>query len=62
MLTAYEDGDGFQIKELKDPRISAQPIVNYSNALRILEKAKDQRPDIRWEMVGGGPYSVQERR
>jgi hypothetical protein len=63
MLMAYEDDDGFQIKDLgmEAPRIPVHSIVNYSDAVRTLEKAQNQRPDVRWEMVGGGPYRVHEK-
>lgn len=61
MLRAYEDL-GFKINDaMDDVRVPQHPIESHADALRILEEAKKQRPDVQWEVVGNGPYGVHQK-
>jgi hypothetical protein len=59
MLMAYEDG-GLRIKDIpmEETRVPLYPIESRSDAERILEEAKRQRPDLRWAIKGTGPYGI----
>lgn len=62
MLVAYEDL-GFQVKELSEQELKFgfHPITSRGEAQRIQREASRRRPDIRWTIVGEGPFSVQEQ-
>ena len=59
MLVAYEN-HGLQIKEIpeEDIRVFLHPISSHAETLRILADAARQRPDVRWVIVGVGPWGV----
>jgi hypothetical protein len=59
MLMAYEDL-GFKIKDIpmEEARVPLCPIDGHAAAVRILEKAKIERPEVSWVIVGSGPYGV----
>jgi hypothetical protein len=62
MLVAYEDL-GFQVKDLSEQELkfSFRPISSRGEALRIQKEASRRRPDIRWVIVGEGPFSVRQQ-
>jgi hypothetical protein len=62
MLVAYEDL-GFQVKDLSEQELkfSFHPISSRGEALRIQKEASRRRPDIRWVIVGEGPFSVRQQ-
>jgi hypothetical protein len=59
MLMAYDDC-GFKVKDVptEETRLPIHPIENLSDAKRILSEAQKQRPDVRWQIRGTGPYGV----
>jgi hypothetical protein len=59
MLVAYEDL-GFKIKDIPgdDARVPPHPIATHANAVQIRDAAMAERPDVRWEIVGNGPWGV----
>jgi hypothetical protein len=59
MLVAYEH-DGLQIKEIPedDVKVFLHPIASRTETVRILAEAARQRPDVRWVIVGVGPWGV----
>jgi len=59
MLVAYEQ-HGLQIKEIpeEDIKVFLHPIASHTETLRILAEAARQRPDVRWVIVGLGPWGV----
>jgi hypothetical protein len=59
MLVAYED-PGLKIEEipLDDSLVGPKPIATRDDAVRIRDEAADQRPEVRWEIVGVGPWGV----
>jgi hypothetical protein len=59
---AYEDL-GFQGKDLSEQELkfAFHPISSRGEAQRIQREASRRRPDIRWTIVGEGPFSVQEQ-
>jgi len=61
MLIVYEDpGMGFQITDVPVNDLKTfHPISNKGEALRLQREAQRRRPEIRWVIVGEGPYSVQ---
>ena len=64
---AYEEVGGWKIVEVPidaligEPRIPLHPIDQLYKARQILAWAKDQRPDVKWKIIGGGPYGVHGR-
>jgi hypothetical protein len=62
MLVAYEDL-GFQVKDLSEQELkfAFHPISSRGEAQRIQREASRRRPDIRWTIVGEGPFSVREQ-
>jgi hypothetical protein len=60
MLMAYEDLGGFTIKDTptEENRVPLRPIKDRAEAQRILARARTDRPDIVWSLVGNGPYGV----
>jgi hypothetical protein len=59
MLVAYEDL-GLKIKDIPgdDTRVGPHPIATYEDAVRIRDEAVAERPEVRWEIVGKGPWGV----
>jgi len=59
MLVAYEDS-GLKIKDipLDEARVGPKPIATPEDALRIRDQAVAQRPEVRWNIVGEGPWGV----
>jgi hypothetical protein len=63
MLIAYEDAVlGFQIKDVpvEEAKSPFHPISNKGEATRLQREASRRRPDIRWVIVGDGPFSVRQ--
>jgi len=60
MSMAYKDRGRLVIRDvpLEETRLGADPIATYSEALEVLERAKKERPDVRWKIEGSGPYRV----
>lgn len=59
MLVAYED-PGLKIEEipLDDSQVGPKPIATLEAAARIRDEAADERPEVRWDIVGAGPWGV----
>lgn len=59
MLVAYEDS-GLKIKDipLDDTRVGPESIANLDDAIRIRDEAVARRPEVRWNIVGEGPWVV----
>jgi hypothetical protein len=60
MLVAYEDRGVIQIKDAptEETRVPLHPIETHADAVRRRAGAMLQRPKVRWEIVGKGPYGV----
>jgi hypothetical protein len=59
MLVAYDDL-GLKIKDIPgdDARVGPNPIAAHVDAIRIRDAAMAERPEVRWEIVGKGPWGV----
>jgi hypothetical protein len=62
MLMAYDDM-GFKIKDFptQERRVPNFPIDTLDKAKEIKTWASSERPEINWQIVGTGPYSVREK-
>ena len=60
MLIAYEDLGQLLIKDIPgdDSRVGPHPTANHEDVIRIRDAAKVERPDVRWKIVGSGPWGV----
>jgi hypothetical protein len=59
MLVAYEDL-GLKIRDTPedDTLVGPRPIATHEDAIRIRDEAVAERPEVRWEIVGKGPWGV----
>ena len=60
MLIAYEETAGFKIVDAPtgETQVPLRPIEKLYKARQILAWAADQRSDMKWKIVGAGPYGV----
>ena len=62
MLFAYEDLGVLTIKDypMDETRVPLTPIETHEEAVRIRDWAMAQRREVRWKIVGKGPWGVRE--
>jgi hypothetical protein len=62
MLMAFKDGE-FKIKDVpsEDAGVRLHSIETRPEAVEILKWAKGQRSDVKWIIVGKGPYGIRGR-
>ena len=64
MQVAYHDCGILKIKDFprKGTRLPIRPTESRHEAFRILAQVTKKYPNTRWEIVGEGPWAVQEKR